>query len=244
MSNGTGWRRQKRFADALVLQCWPSRGITLTGIEVKVTRSDWMREFRDPSKADELRNWCAYWYLATPPGIVKVDEVPKTWGLYEIDGRNVTCAKKAPEQKTKPLDIEFIASMARHAASQQNAIRTAGHEAGYELARKRFDKGGVAEAEQKLDEERRQKYQLERERDDARRDFASLKAAVEVFEKTAGLPERAISSQRGYMGISPVGDYYNLARALSQRPIEDLADHFREALGACESIKRATKGAA
>jgi len=100
VSNATGWGG-KRYADALVFSCWPSRGIHLTGIEVKVDRYDWVRELKNPEKAQEIQKWCSFFYLAVTPGIVNLDEVPKTWGLYVVEGKTAKLGKKAPEQNPK-----------------------------------------------------------------------------------------------------------------------------------------------
>jgi len=56
--NGTGYQRDARTADAIAMSVWPSRGLTLHGFEVKVVRGDWLRELRDPEKADEFFKYC------------------------------------------------------------------------------------------------------------------------------------------------------------------------------------------
>lgn len=43
VANGTGWKAD-RFADAVVMSLWPSRGLTVTGFEVKVSRHDYQRD--------------------------------------------------------------------------------------------------------------------------------------------------------------------------------------------------------
>src|SRR4051812_18306594 len=41
-----------RSADAIAMSVWPSRGLELHGFEVKVSRGDWLRELREPAKAE------------------------------------------------------------------------------------------------------------------------------------------------------------------------------------------------
>ena len=53
VADGTG-ARNYRWADALVMGVWPSRGYHLLGFEVKVSRSDWLHELHKPAKADAL----------------------------------------------------------------------------------------------------------------------------------------------------------------------------------------------
>lgn len=74
----------RRTADALVMQLWPSRGLHLEGFEIKVSRSDWLRELRDPTKADEFARWCDKWWIVAPDGMVKTSELPDTWGLMAV----------------------------------------------------------------------------------------------------------------------------------------------------------------
>lgn len=85
VANATG-TTATRTADAIVMQLWPSRGLTLEGLEIKVSRSDWLRELAQPDKADAIFQFCDKWYIAAPTGVVdlKKDDFPKTWGLLEI----------------------------------------------------------------------------------------------------------------------------------------------------------------
>lgn len=114
--NGTGYQRKTRTADALVVSCWPSRGIWVGGIEIKVTLSDWRRELAEPEKADSIMRYCDYWWIAAPKGVVPVGEVPETWGLLEVSGRGVTEARPAPKQEADALDAAFVAAVLRNAS--------------------------------------------------------------------------------------------------------------------------------
>ena len=40
VNNSTGARGGRQYADAIVCSCWPSRGLWLAGVEVKVARGD------------------------------------------------------------------------------------------------------------------------------------------------------------------------------------------------------------
>lgn len=130
--NGTGYRRRERYADALVCSCWPSRGLWLAGVEIKVSRSDWRKELEQPDKSAEIQRWCDYWWIAAPKGLVKNGELPVTWGLLEYDTKARTKSKisvvvQAPKLEPHPLSIEFVASVLRSASKlgdgQTNAIR-------------------------------------------------------------------------------------------------------------------------
>lgn len=118
--DGTGARR-RRTADAIMMSLWPSRGLHLFGIEYKRTKSDWQRELKDPSKADSIGQYCDYWYMLAPVGVINVLEVPPAWGLWEIDDRHrLLRTREAPtNEHKKPVDLVFLAGLVRAA---QNAL--------------------------------------------------------------------------------------------------------------------------
>ena len=55
VGTGTGYKCT-RWADALAVQLWESRGLSITGFEVKVSRSDWVKEMKHPEKQSPLQN--------------------------------------------------------------------------------------------------------------------------------------------------------------------------------------------
>src|SRR5438128_1984050 len=73
-----------RYADAVAMSLYPSRGLYLSGFEVKTSRSDWLSEMKNPKKADDIGKYCDFWYLVVGSNsIVKPGELPLTWGLIE-----------------------------------------------------------------------------------------------------------------------------------------------------------------
>jgi len=121
--NGTGYRRTERYADLVVVSCWPSRGLWIGGVEIKVSRSDWTRELRDPEKSAEIQKWCKYWWVAAPIGVVRDGELPETWGLVEVTESTAKLKRAAPELKPAELDVGFVASLLRNQSrSVQAAI--------------------------------------------------------------------------------------------------------------------------
>lgn len=86
VGEGTGAARG-RYADAAIMSLWPSRGLELHGVEIKVSRSDWKREAANPQKAEAIAKYCDRWWIHTPPGIVDdLSDLPPAWGLREFDG--------------------------------------------------------------------------------------------------------------------------------------------------------------
>lgn len=114
--NATGAAGGRRRADAVVMSLWPSRGLTLECLEIKVSRSDWLREKKDPEKAEMIAAYCDLFSVVAPAGLIKPTEVPHAWGLYEVSDKGVVKLAKAPSRtEAKPLDRAFLAAMLRAA---------------------------------------------------------------------------------------------------------------------------------
>lgn len=80
----------RRTADLVAMDLWPSSGLALHGHEVKVSRSDWLRELKEPDKAAEFMQIVDYWWLVAPAGVVAgKQELPDGWGMLELAVRTV-----------------------------------------------------------------------------------------------------------------------------------------------------------
>ena len=104
-----------RTADLIVQDLWPSKGLQLLGHEVKVSRSDWLAELKDPGKAEEFRRYCHRWWLAVPDPLIVRDDLPDGWGLLVVSSR-VRVVRPAPRFQPEPLPRGFTASLLRAAA--------------------------------------------------------------------------------------------------------------------------------
>lgn len=149
--NGTGYARSARSADALAVSCWPSRGLFASGIEVKVSRSDWKHELLQPSKSDEVQRFCKYWWVATSPGIVMPEELPPTWGLVETDGKTCSVVRAAPELEHKEPTWLFLASVLRNASKVNAEALGQARREGHADGMKRAD-DIIAEQREKMNE--------------------------------------------------------------------------------------------
>lgn len=114
--NTTGFVSRIRTADALVMSLYPSRGLDLDGFEIKVSRSDWCRERKQPAKAESIARFCNHWWVLAPAEVVPVDELPATWGLMESDGKRIAIAKPAAPLTPEPMSVGFLASILRNVA--------------------------------------------------------------------------------------------------------------------------------
>jgi len=116
VQDGTGYARSGA-ADGVIIPIWPSRGHCMIGIEIKVSRGDWLKELKQPRKADAFFKKCYQWYLVTmgKDNIAQPEEIPQPWGHIHIsDEEKVRTKKKAPgNAAAKPLD-NFVVSMLRN----------------------------------------------------------------------------------------------------------------------------------
>lgn len=122
----TAWEVQEssgsrsRSCDLLALNLWQSRGQALVGHELKATRSDWLRELRDPAKGEGFFIHCDRWYLVSPPGVCKEGELPEGWGHLEMVGEDERARLvervPAPQRIPPPLPREMLCSFARRLA--------------------------------------------------------------------------------------------------------------------------------
>ncbi len=150
-----------RTADAIAMSLWPSRGLELIGFEIKVNRADWLRELKQPEKAESILRFCDRWYIAIPhQGIVGPGELPPTWGLIETAGGRARVTTEAPKLEASPLSRRFLAAVLRRV----DAVRP--------------DRKMLAEAEKKARDHARDEVAAEAKR---------LRGAVEKFEAAAGV---------------------------------------------------------
>ena len=104
----------KRSADAVAMNCYPSRGLEIHGFEFKVSRGDWLSELRNPEKSAAVQQYCDRWFVVAPTGVVQNGERPATWGEIEYQGgTRLRLVADAPKLEAQPLPRAFIASLLR-----------------------------------------------------------------------------------------------------------------------------------
>ncbi len=119
--NRTGFSNTVRTADAIVMSLYPSRGLDLMGFEIKVSRSDWLVEKKNPAKAEEIARFCDRWWLVVgDENIVAPGELPSTWGLLvPRKGGGLLEKVEAPKLDAAPMSRKFMASIMRSTADAQ-----------------------------------------------------------------------------------------------------------------------------
>lgn len=168
-----------RSADIMMVGLWPSRGCQLEGMELKISRGDWLRELKKPEKAEAFVPYCdRWWVIASTSDIVKLDELPPTWGLMVPRGNGMGVIRQAPDLSPKPVDRSLLAAMLKRATD--TAANSPEVRAAIDLKLKE----ALGQVDQKV---KWATQSLERENKD-------LKAAIAAFEEASGVQ---ISSYRG-----------------------------------------------
>lgn len=97
----------QRTADFMALDLWPSQGLVLHGHEVKISRSDWLNELKDPEKAGAFIPHMDYWWLViADKSMVRAGELPEGWGMMHVgtDGQ-LRVVKQAP--RLRPVRLKL-----------------------------------------------------------------------------------------------------------------------------------------
>lgn len=119
----TGWGYgELRTCDFMAQDTWT--GLQLHGMEVKTRRSDWLRELKDPAKAEAFRPYCHRWWLVTSgPEVATKAELPAGWGLLTAGLRGIRCVVTAPRMDPAPVPRQMQVTLLRAAA--RTAVRRA-----------------------------------------------------------------------------------------------------------------------
>jgi hypothetical protein len=107
------------ICDYMVLDTWnqgygADAGPKLHGFEVKVSRSDWLHELRQPEKAEQFARYCDFWWLVVPDDkMVRLTELPPGWGLLANRGRGLQAVVPAIRRTPEPMPRSLQATLAR-----------------------------------------------------------------------------------------------------------------------------------
>lgn len=125
LSPGAGSQR----IDVFLIRAWsgsPKRHERIA-VEVKVTRSDLLKELGNLDKSAPFDRVAHRFYLATPPGLIKdTDPIPDHWGILATRGRGcVTVRKPVRNHAPEPLPEGALVEAFRRASRTEARIRTA-----------------------------------------------------------------------------------------------------------------------
>ena len=116
VGNTTGYA-VSRYADAVAMALWPSRGLIIRGFEIKTSRADYKREAAQPLKAESIAKYCDEWWIVAPPNLISdpETEMPPAWGLMVSHGKTLRTVRKATRTEAEPLSRGFVAAVLRRA---------------------------------------------------------------------------------------------------------------------------------
>ncbi|WP_407310969.1 hypothetical protein [Desulfosporosinus sp. SB140] len=117
---GTGYRNvekginpEQRF-DAWAINLYPSKKFLRIVYEIKVSRSDFLHELKNPEKRSQALQMSNCFYFVTPAGLIKPEELPPEVGLIEVKNENESRVKvQAPFREDTEPTWQFLASIAR-----------------------------------------------------------------------------------------------------------------------------------
>lgn len=153
VSNDTGMRI-KTYADAVSIGIWPSSGHVIHGFEVKVSRSDWLNELKNPGKSMPIFKHCDRWSLVCPAGLVAASELPSTWGMFHFNGTALREVVKPPKLTPEAPTAGFMAALARRAGEADSTIIAAAVKKAEALMRARQDEDVKRRVDRALEDHR------------------------------------------------------------------------------------------
>ncbi len=163
---------QTRSIDALALGLWPSAGQFLHGFELKISRSDWQHELKQPQKSEAIYKYCDMFSLViSDMSVIDIGEVPRTWGIMVAQNGTVKTVREAPMLKAKPISRDFLCGFLRKFTENINQQFTP-----------------TVEVETRIKEsvEAQTKYKLEQNGDYEKR-FKELEEKVDKFCGLSGI---------------------------------------------------------
>ena len=83
------------------------------GHEVKVSRSDWLTELRDPSKSEVFKRHMHFWWLVVPDKTIVRDDLPEGWGLIAGVKGSLRIVKQAPLLTPEPMPNSLVGALLR-----------------------------------------------------------------------------------------------------------------------------------
>lgn len=113
------------------------------GVEIKVSRSDWLREMNMAKKADAFY-FCDFYYLASPPGVWQSGEVPHAWGIMEIQNGKVKVLRE-PTRLNSRYDFMFLKTLIGRMLNPDLSALQKRYNEGYDQGRKDGEKSSNAQ---------------------------------------------------------------------------------------------------
>jgi len=127
LHTGTGFScGEPNRIDAFWMADTPSKGLRRIAYEIKVSRSDFQREIKDPRKRRAALRVSNQFFFVTPKGLLKPEEIPLECGLKEMnDEGNLITVVDAPYRDGLPASWHFFAAFARRLLRENRSAAAA-----------------------------------------------------------------------------------------------------------------------
>lgn len=117
---GTGFGKEnEQRIDFWAMSSYPSENFLKYSFEVKTSRSDFLREIKNPDKRKWAMRYSNHYIFAAPANMLKPDEIPLECGLWEFcqnEGSALLQIKKtvpSPYRESMRPNWSFIAAVMR-----------------------------------------------------------------------------------------------------------------------------------
>lgn len=81
----------RRTCDAIAMDLWARGRFALHGHEIKVSRSDWLAELKEPEKAAEFIPYVNYWWLVSGEQCTGTSDAPCAFEVVVRSHWDVSC---------------------------------------------------------------------------------------------------------------------------------------------------------
>lgn len=171
---GEGSAGGQRYTDVVAVQTFWSRGIRAEGYELKVDRRDWLRELKDPDKAErQAAHLDAFWLVSSAGVVQDSNEVPPPWGWLELTAGGTLQRRRTAARLHRTLRTQWPVHLT-------TALLRA--------AARAWERPGGAAVEQARAEGRAQGQEMAAgAAAHVTRDLERLRKQVETFERASGL---------------------------------------------------------
>jgi hypothetical protein len=121
VADGTGIY-QGHWIDAVVFDLWPSKGLLRSAFEIKVSRSDFLRELQNPLKYKwATESFHEFWFVA-PQNAIQLPELPVNVGWMFPRAGKLAIKRHAVQNPNPKLDDHLLAAFMRAAAKEINRV--------------------------------------------------------------------------------------------------------------------------
>lgn len=118
--DGTGYH--VHWIDAVVFSLWESKGLSRFAFEVKISRSDFIRELRNPLKHQWVMECFHELWFVAPQDVIQLEELPPNIGWLCPRGDKLIIKRHAVRNPKPRLDDIVLAAFMRAASKEIDKV--------------------------------------------------------------------------------------------------------------------------